>query len=131
VPGRSANRTPKVSRRCCCPGPRGPGRSRDRIAPLVGAIVDRAKEQGVLRSDFDSTDAIFIQVALAAVMDGTRGISPALYRRYLTMFLDGIRADRGALSDLPVSALTVDQTHRIMAPDQPRSASPAAKDDHR
>jgi AcrR family transcriptional regulator len=104
--------------------------SRDRIAPLVGAIVDRAKEQGVLRSDFDSTDAIFIQVALAGVMDGTRGISPALYRRYLTMFLDGIRTDRGPLSELPLPALSVDQTHRVMAPDRLRGGSPAAKDDH-
>ena len=37
--------------------------ARDRIAPLVSSIVERAKEAGVLRSDFDSTDAIFIQVA--------------------------------------------------------------------
>ena len=94
--------------------------ARDRIAPLVSSVVDRAKEAGVLRSDFDSTDAIFIQVALAAVMDKTRGISPVLYRRYLTMFLDGVRADKGTLSELPVPSLSVDQTHRSMAPDQPR-----------
>jgi AcrR family transcriptional regulator len=94
--------------------------ARDRIAPLVSAIVDRAKEEGVLRSDFDSTDAIFIQVALAAVIDKTRGISPVLYRRYLMMFLDGVRTDKGALSALPVQPLSVDQTHLSMAPDQPR-----------
>jgi AcrR family transcriptional regulator len=93
--------------------------SRDRIAPLVSAIVNRAKEQGALRSDFASTDAIFIQVALAAVMAGTRGISPGLYRRYLTMFFDGIRAHRASLSELPVEALSVDQTHLVMAPDKP------------
>jgi len=94
--------------------------ARDRIAPLVSAIIDRAREEGVLRSDFDSTDAIFIQVALAAVIDKTRGISPVLYRRYLMMFLDGIRSDKGTLSELPVPPLSVDQTHRSMAPDQPR-----------
>jgi AcrR family transcriptional regulator len=94
--------------------------ARDRIAPLVSAIVDRAKEEGVLRSDFDSTDAIFIQVALAAVVEKTRGISPVLYRRYLMMFLDGVRADKGALPELPVQPLSVDQTHFSMAPDQPR-----------
>ena len=94
--------------------------ARDRIAPLVTAIVDRAKDEGILRSDFDSTDAIFIQVALAAVMEKTRGISPVLYRRYLMMFLDGIRADNGTLSELPVQPLSVDQTHLSMAPDQPR-----------
>ncbi len=100
--------------------------ARDRIAPLVSAIVDRAKGQGALRSDFDSTDAIFIQVALTAVMDGTRGISPALYRRYLTMFFDGVRVGRGALSDLPVKALSVNQTHIVMAPDQSRDTSPTS-----
>ena len=94
--------------------------ARDRIAPLVSAIVERAREEGVLRSDFDSTDAIFLQVALAAVIDKTRGISPVLYRRYLMMFLDGIRSDKGTLSELPVPPLSVDQTHRSMAPDQPR-----------
>lgn len=94
--------------------------ARDRIAPLVSAIVERAKEEGVLRSDFDSTDAIFIQVALAAVMEKSRGISPVLYRRYLMMFLDGIRADKGTLSELPVQPLSVNQTHLSMAPDQPR-----------
>jgi hypothetical protein len=29
------------------------------------------------------------------------------------------------LSELPVQALTVDQTHRVIAPDQPRRISPA------
>lgn len=101
--------------------------SRDRIAPLVGAVVDRARDQGVLRSDFDSTDATFIQVALAAVMEVTRSVSPALYRPYLTIFLDGTRVDHGALTELPVPAPTVDHTHVVMAPDQPRD--PSAPDD--
>jgi AcrR family transcriptional regulator len=100
--------------------------ARDRIAPLVSAIVERAREEGVLRSDFDSTDAIFLQVALAAVIDKTRGISPVLYRRYLMMFLDGIRSDKGTLSELPVPPLSVDQTHRSMAPDQPRRLGSSA-----
>jgi hypothetical protein len=88
--------------------------ARDRIAPLVNAIVDRAKTQGVLRPDVEGTDAIFIQVALAAVMDCTREVEPPLYRRYLTIFLDGMRADRGPLTALPVAALSTEQTHAIM-----------------
>jgi hypothetical protein len=35
-----------------------------------------------------------------------------LYRRYLTIVLDGMRADQGPLSKLPVSALTVGETPR-------------------
>ena len=90
--------------------------ARDRIAPLVNAIIDRAKTQGALRPDVDGTDAIFIQVALTAVMDSTREVEPTLYRRYLTIFLDGMRADRGPLTALPVAALNAQQTHTTMTP---------------
>ena len=87
--------------------------SRDRIAPLVEAIVERARASGDLRPDFTATDAIFIQLALHGVMDRTRGMNPELYRRYLTMILDGIRAD-GPDSELPVGPLSVEQTHSVM-----------------
>jgi AcrR family transcriptional regulator len=97
--------------------------ARDRIAPLVNALVDRAKAQGVLRPDVEGTDAIFIQVALTGVMDSTRNVEPTLYRRYLTIFLDGMRADRGPLTVLPVAALNTEQTHAIMTPDSPDRAS--------
>ena len=36
-----------------------------------------------------------MQLGLSTTMDGSRGIAPNLYRRHLTIFLDGIRADRG------------------------------------
>jgi short chain dehydrogenase len=78
------------------------------------ALVERAKQQGVVRPDFDQTDLVFIQVALSAVMDSTRAVSSGLYRRYLTMLLDGIRADREAFTPLPAAALTADQTHIAM-----------------
>jgi AcrR family transcriptional regulator len=97
--------------------------ARDRIAPLVNALVDRAKAQGVLRPDVEGTDAIFIQVALTGVMDSTRNVEPTLYRRYLTIFLDGMRADRGPLTVLPVAALNTEQTHAIMTPGSPDGAS--------
>lgn len=87
---------------------------RDRIAPLITQLVDKAKEQGVVRPDLDQTDLIFIQMALSAVIDSTRELAPDLYRRYLTMFLDGIRTDRQAFTPLPTNALTTQQTHRVM-----------------
>jgi AcrR family transcriptional regulator len=98
--------------------------SRDRIAPQVEALVARAKEQGTLRPDVEGTDAIFIQLALAAVMDTSRGVAPQLYRRYLAIFLDGLRADRGPLTPLPVGALSVDETQRIMT-EKSRQPQPA------
>src|SRR3954451_9955164 len=99
--------------------------ARERVTPLVESIVERAKRAGVLRPAFDPTDLIFIQLALAALMDPTRDSSPALYRRYLTMFLDGVRAERANRSELPVGPLSVDQTQNAMA------ASPARPDQRR
>jgi hypothetical protein len=53
---------------------------------------------------------------LTAVIDNTRDVEPTLYRRYLTSYLDGMRADRGPLTALPVAALSTEHTHGIMTP---------------
>jgi AcrR family transcriptional regulator len=79
-----------------------------RIAPLILAIVERAREHGTLRPDFQGTDLPMIQLSLTTLMDATRSFEPSLYRRYLAMFLDGMRGDRGPTSELPVEALSID-----------------------
>jgi AcrR family transcriptional regulator len=99
---------------------------RDRIAPLVTTLAERAKQQGVVRPDFDQTDLVFIQVALSAVMDSTRAVAPELYRRYLTIFLDGIRTDREAFTPLPVDALSSKQTHSAMTRKRRQNLGPTA-----
>jgi AcrR family transcriptional regulator len=92
--------------------------TRDRIAPLLTQLVDRAKEQRAVRSDFEQSDLFFMQMALAAIIDRTRGLAPDLYRRYLTMWLDGIRSPRSDFTALPTSALNADETHAVAT--QPR-----------
>ena len=49
-------------------------------------------------------------------MDRTREVEPDLYRRYLTMFLDGIRTDRTTLTELPVAPLMIEATQTVMRP---------------
>ncbi len=88
--------------------------ARDQIAPLIKKLVDRAVHERVVRPDLDQSDLIFIQLALSAIMDSSRAIAPDLYRRYLTMFLDGIKADRRAFTALPANALSAAQTHDAM-----------------
>ena len=95
--------------------------ARDRIAPLIQALVDKAKEQGVVRPDLEQSDLIFAQVALSAVMASSRGIEPDLYLRYLTIILDGIRTDRAVLTPFPVAALSAHQTHDAMTGRRPDS----------
>ena len=78
--------------------------------------------------DFDQTDLVFIQVALTAVIDSSRAVSPELYHRYLTMFLDGIRTDRDTFTPLTAAALTANQTHVAMTRQRQRGrAEPNSK----
>ena len=88
--------------------------ARDRIAPLMVQLVDRAKAAGVVRPDFDQSDLIFMQLGMSAIMDSSRHEAPQLYRRYLTLWLDAIRTDRAGFLDLPVAALTAVETHEVM-----------------
>ena len=47
---------------------------------------------------------------------------PDLYRPYLHPLLDGLRAESGNPTPLPIAALTCDQTHAVMGPTNPRGA---------
>jgi AcrR family transcriptional regulator len=98
--------------------------TREVLAPKNRAIVARARDAGALRDDIEGTDLTFIQVGLNAIMARSRDAHPDLYRRYLHLLLDGLRAQPGHPSPLPVAALTSDQTHAVMAP----STSKATKD---
>lgn len=88
--------------------------ARDRIAPLMHQLVQRARAEGVVRPDLDQSDLIFVQLGLSAIMDSSRAVAPELYTRYLTMLLDGIRTDRSSFLPLPVRALTAGETHTAM-----------------
>lgn len=106
---------------------------RDKIAPTLVSLVDKAKAQGVVRPDLDQTDLIFIQLGLSAIIDATRTISPELYRRYLTFYLDGIRADRSVFTAPPIAALTAADTHQVMTQDRQRrpTSTPPTRTDTR
>lgn len=90
--------------------------NREVTAPKNRALVARGQEAGVLRGDVAGTDLTFIQVGLNAIMTRSRHAHPDLYRRYLYLMLDGLRAHAGDPTPLPVAALTSDQTHAVMAP---------------
>lgn len=88
--------------------------ARDRLGSLVNTLVRRAQEQGSVRPDVTGTDTVFLELALDAVMARTRRIEPDLYRRLLTLFLDGIRAE-GHRSPLEPPALSTEQTHELLS----------------
>lgn len=100
--------------------------SRDRLAPLINGVAERARDAGALRADATGTDLVFVQIALSKVaavaQDGAsleeREDAEQLYRRYLWIALDGLRAD-GPTSQLPIPALTTTQTHTLLQPTRP------------
>jgi len=72
---------------------RGPERTRqmrERVAPTTDAIMARAHEQGSLRTDIAGPDFPILQLMLGAVTDHTG--HPELWRRYLALLIDGLRA---------------------------------------
>lgn len=97
---------------------------RDRLAPLLERLIERAKDQGHLRPDVVAADAIVLRAALTTVVDMSRDTAPDVYRRYLTIVLDGLRADPGTPTPLPVDALSTSESHSSMASTRWRPTGP-------
>ena len=101
--------------------------SRDRLAPLVEKIAERARLAGVVRDDLTGVDLILLQVSLTALAKVAHGRAESvgredlaeLYRRYLWVFLDGLRPGRDAPSELPIPSLTTQQAHIMLGAARP------------
>jgi AcrR family transcriptional regulator len=98
-------------------GARGAERAlaaRSLIAPLAGQVLQRAKDAGVVRSDVELTDLPLIQLAVGTIAESSRDIAPDVWRRMMTLVIDGLRAER-ARSELEPPALDQDQANDVMA----------------
>jgi len=88
-------------------GPQRQRQMRDRVAPSVDELVARAQEQGMLRTDVVPQDFPLLQLMVGAISDHTG--QPELWRRYLAILIDGLRARPGEVTTLPTFAPTDDQ----------------------
>jgi AcrR family transcriptional regulator len=88
--------------------------ARQRNAPLVSRLVERAQAAGQLRSDLKQTDIPFIVFVLTEVAQLARQVSPEIWRRYLALVLDGLRPGREGITPLPVRALRPEELERAM-----------------
>lgn len=82
-------------------------RARAQIVPLASAIVQRAKDAGVVRPDLAVTDIPVLEFMLTSAAELTEDVDPDLWRRYLVIVLDGLRVRRDAPSLLPVAPMAV------------------------
>jgi AcrR family transcriptional regulator len=63
----------------------------DRLTGPINQLMQRAQQAGAIRADADPTDIGLINGMLCAVADMAGDSSPQLWRRYLTLCLDGLR----------------------------------------
>jgi AcrR family transcriptional regulator len=100
--------------------------ARARIGPVVTRLVERAQASGQLRPGIATSDMPMIQVMLWGIIDASREVSPDLWRRYLAIVLDGLRATPHDLSALPVAPLSLEQVPAAMHASQARRGRPSA-----
>jgi AcrR family transcriptional regulator len=94
--------------------------ARQRNQPLVTRLVERAQAAGQLRTDLRPTDIPFIVFVLTDAAQFAKQTNPDIWRRYLTLVLDGLRPEREGVSPLPVPAMTPDEFEQTMRQSTPR-----------
>jgi len=94
--------------------------ARQRNAPLMSRLVERAQATGQLRPDLKQTDIPFIVFVLTEVAQLARQVSPEIWRRYLALVLDGLRPEREGFTPLPVPALQPEELEMAMRQNFPR-----------
>src|SRR5262245_27057173 len=94
--------------------------ARQRNAPLVERLVERAQAAGQLRTDLRQTDIICMLFMLTDATQLAQGVNPAIWRRYLTLTLDGMQPAREGVTPLPVPALLPEQMEESMRQAAPR-----------
>jgi AcrR family transcriptional regulator len=94
--------------------------ARQRNAPLVERLVARAQAAGQLRTDLRQTDIVFIIFVLTDAAQLAQAANPDVWRRYLTLILDGMRPAREGVTPLPVPALLPGEMEKSMREVAPR-----------
>ncbi|MFI7002425.1 TetR/AcrR family transcriptional regulator [Nocardia sp. NPDC050175] len=66
---------------------------RDRIKPTVMAIVDRARDAGVLAPGIEPSDFFALIHMVDGIAEFARPVNPDVWQRYMAIVLNGVRAD--------------------------------------
>lgn len=88
-------------------------RARERIAPHVIALIERAKEAGVVRADLEVGDFPVLNLMFMTMVNATRDVAPHAWRRYLQLVLAGLRPHDGE-PPLPVAAPSIEHVDEMM-----------------
>jgi len=88
--------------------------AREQIKPRVSAMVGRAQAAGVLRADLAPPDLALVNIMLGTLADAARDVSPDVWKRALTIVLDGLVVAREGVTALPGEPLDTDQIDTTM-----------------
>jgi AcrR family transcriptional regulator len=95
-------------------------RVRERILPMVDRLVGRAHAAGALRADVTGRDLPLVSLMVSSVAEFAHDEDPELWRRYLALILDGLRAAPGAARPLPGPPLDEPRLDAAMTRWRPR-----------
>lgn len=87
----------------------------DKVTPLVEALVARAKRSGRLRRDFAASDLAFLQQMLVALGSATVALGDRVWKRYMTMMVDGLVRGRGEPTPTGHQALSMDELRELQS----------------
>jgi AcrR family transcriptional regulator len=90
---------------------RSNGTGLEKMAPLLGEILDRSQRAGSVRPDVEVSDVVVVLMAMRSIADvcDTKSSKPSL--RFLELLLDGLRPGHEPPAHAP---LTVAQLDRIL-----------------
>src|SRR4029077_16778219 len=94
--------------------------ARQRNEPQVRRLVERARAAGQLRADIQQTDIPFIVFMLTGAAQLAYAANPGIWRRYLTLILDGMQPGREDVTPLPVAAMRPDEMEKSRRQAGPR-----------
>jgi AcrR family transcriptional regulator len=89
-------------------------KSRSRLHPLAAELVERARAAGAVRADCEPQDFGVLQVMVGAVIDAGRDVAPDLWRRYLAIMLQGLRAQPAPCDPLPTPTVSPEEMDDLL-----------------
>jgi AcrR family transcriptional regulator len=87
---------------------------RAQLYPLGERLVQRAREAGQLRADCEAQDTAILQLMLGLVIDAAQDVQPELWRRYLGIVLQGLRANPVPPAPLTPPALSAQRMDEVL-----------------
>ncbi|MGZ4182758.1 MAG: TetR/AcrR family transcriptional regulator [Solirubrobacteraceae bacterium] len=90
-------------------------RMRAKMLPLATVLVARAQESGQLRPDAAAQDVPVLQLMIGTIIDLSRNFEPDLWRRFLSIVLQGLRAEPGPPEPLAPAPPAPDHMQAMLA----------------